>query len=299
MGASNLKREFIENELSDKAWEIAYNYVRHWPAGPSKYNDFRKYEYFNKDGSKNYPKWKINKNGGVSFIFNKYAYLGIKNVRPAKVKSINFGPVQERNRKAGDAVSKKVWNKSNATVKLNHTIENKTWNSELDSQEVGVAVTVGFKAKIRHGNDNTLFGQELEFSAEVSSHYDKYKEKSSGSERVTTDNFEVSIPAQSGVEILATNDVADVSQKVTVVGEVEFDIVPWSDGDWTISYTNSIFKFNKLIQGLYPESYGPVEKYTRNNPSDELEPLETTLEYELEYKGAKTGNITLKEVPLT
>lgn len=294
MSTKIANRKFLDGDLTKLAQKIAKDYVKGWPSivTPGVKNDFQ--NLFFK------PKWKI-ENDGVKYIFNKYAYIKFKNFTPKTLKDLQLGAPIKSNERPGTADTKTLINNSGQSIKRIYTITKGEEYTTLTSDKVGVEVGAEFRAMYRWGNDASVTGGEVEFTASVKSAYEKYQEKSKKTSKQTEDSMEVTVAPKHKMEVTTTQTIADITQTITAIAELDFQIEIHSDHDFLITF-DGIEDFNLMVEGLYAENApgdhtGRLAQWTRNNPKPRLSTdlFETPIVKTVKFQGATAGDLIVDE----
>jgi len=278
-----VNRDFINDVLRHRAYNIAWE-ARNWPN-----SNFARANFSEP------PEWEI-VNDGIQFNFLPGARVYIKNIRPSKIKSISFGETQERNRRSDTSDVANISNFGTADLERTFTIEKAKTTTQ--SEELGVSVETTLRQQVSYGSAAGGVQGETEFSLSIGTAFTKFNETSNSS--ATTDEVKIVVPPGKRTQVTTTKNVADIVVPMTVVAEIDYDIEIDSSGDWNPSFT-SIADFKKWCNGLIPRT-GPnstVRRYVTANPSTvNLQRDTTTLVENIEYQGATTGDLIVREFNL-
>ena len=300
----SVNRNFIDNQLKHRAYDIAFNTVRTWPASRSN-NDFAGFDWTN--GTID---WEIVDNG-IEFRFGgNGARISFLNIRPSKIKSISFGEAQRRNERADNSNSVNLYNYGSNEIVRDYTVSKSNEVSTASSETIGVSVTTSLSQSVSYGSAAYGVEGETSFSLEVQTAWERTVDKSSTSSSSVEDSMEVTIPANKRVEITTNSSIADILQPLTVVAEVDFDIRIQDVHDYDMTF-KSIGEFEKFISGLYPRNwkqdrggsgaYRAGDWYADGNHVNwrlNRSGLKTTITKNIEYQGATTGDVIVREFDL-
>lgn len=291
---STLDRKFIDDVLVHKAHSIAKHVAKGIPDINGGHNDFRDFNYNKK------PTWEII-DGGIKFNFGRYANVCLKNIRPAQVHSVSFGEAQRRNERTDSSNSVSLYNYGSESITRNYTITKE--NSITSGKSISTSITTGITQKISYGSDLYGVSGETEISTEISNAWESFVENSSTSG--TEDSMEVVIPPKKRLQVTTNRSIADTLQPITVVCNIDFDIEFSSHGDFHVKF-KSIADLERHISGLIPRrspghpNYHVYNHFVakpiswRMNRKD----LRTKITDEIEFQGATTGDVIIKEFDL-
>ena len=300
----SVNRNFIDNQLKHRAYDIAFNTVRSWPVRPGQGNDFAAFDWTN--GTID---WRIVRKG-IEFSFGNNAKISFLNIRPSKIKSISFGEAQRRNERADGSNSVSLYNYGSEAIVRDYTVSKSNEVSTASSETIGVSVTTSLSQSVSYGGDLYGASGETTFSLEVQTAWERTVEKSSTSSSSTEDSMEVTVPANKRVEITTNSSIADILQPLTVVAEVDFDIRIQDRNDYDITF-KSIGEFETFISGLFragyredrpgSNQYRAGDYYADGNHTNwrlNRGGLKTTITKNIEYQGATTGDVIVREFDL-
>ena len=296
-------RAFIDNNLKHRAYDIAYSVCRHWPVRPGQGNDFAGFDW----GS-SAPSWRV-VNNGIEFSFGNNAKISFLNIRPAMLKSISFGEAQRRNERADSSDTLSIFNHSSAEVTRELTVAKSNEVTTASSETIGVAVTTSLRQQVKYGGAAYGVEGETEFSLEVQTAWERTVEKSSTSSSSKEEVLEIVVPPRKRIEITKNTSIADTLQPLTVVAEIDYDILIQDANDYFMLF-KSIGELEKFISGLFPAGYKedrPGSNQYRagdyyadgNHTNFRVRRSTTTLTKNIEYQGATAGDVIVREFDLS
>jgi len=282
---SNVSRDFINSHLRHRAYDVAW-IARSWPG-----SNFRNWN------TNELVTWEIVSNG-IKFNFDGSpgAQVYFRNIRPAKIKSISFGDTQERNRRTDSSNVVNINNFGSQDIERTYTIAKEKTTTQ--SEEIGHHVESTLRQQVSYGSAAGGVQGETEFSITIGTAFTKFIEESSTSG--STDEMTITVPPSKRVQVTTNRNIADVLVPMTIVAEVDFDIEINSVGDWN-PYFNSISEFEKWCNGLIPRtgSNSSVRRHVTDNPQVvNIYRNKTTLVENIEYQGATTGDVIIREFNL-